>query len=176
MDYFSVLGPIDPQVERGGQLVPALAYLTQFERLVSKAQGGQLTTAELVLLQKLDLAELQLFREARELSVELLKKWLVAYKFKDWNSRESSKLPVDAAYKEKRAEQIATVLSDHERWHSHGRGIPRTVLESDELKVKIDPMERTPGLAEAARGYVAVLMDYAQTRKLLPLVHTATFF
>src|SRR5690606_23544195 len=32
MDYFSVLGPIDPQVVREGKLVPALSYLVQYER------------------------------------------------------------------------------------------------------------------------------------------------
>ncbi len=176
MDYFSVLGPIDPQLERNGQLVPALAYLAQFDRLVAKASSGQLTTAEMVLLQKLDLAELQLFREARELSVELLKKWLVAYKFKDWTRRASSGQVADAAYKVSRAETIATVLSNHERWHSHGRGIPRTVLQSDELKLKIDDLGSKPGLVDASRSYVSVLLDYAGTRKLSSIVHTVNFF
>ena len=30
MDYFSCLGPIDPQIEKDGKLVPALSYLNQF--------------------------------------------------------------------------------------------------------------------------------------------------
>ena len=33
MDYFSCLGPIDPQIEKDDKLVPALSYLNQFERL-----------------------------------------------------------------------------------------------------------------------------------------------
>src|SRR5881296_2330656 len=37
MDYFGCLGPIDPQVERDGKLVPALSYLVQFERLKERA-------------------------------------------------------------------------------------------------------------------------------------------
>lgn len=36
MDYASILGPIDPQVARGNDLVPALGYLVQYERLIEK--------------------------------------------------------------------------------------------------------------------------------------------
>ena len=76
MDHLSCLGPIDPQIERDDKLVPALSYLNQFERLNAKAAQGQLTTAEYALLDKLDLGELYQFEQARELSVELLIKWL----------------------------------------------------------------------------------------------------
>ena len=44
MDYFSCLGPIDPQIERNGKLVPALSYLVQFERLKERARTGEITT------------------------------------------------------------------------------------------------------------------------------------
>ena len=59
MDFFSCLGPIDPQVERDGRYVPALSYLAQFDGLVKKSEEGTLTTAELVLLKEPDLAELR---------------------------------------------------------------------------------------------------------------------
>jgi len=36
MDYFSVLGPIDPQLEREDGLVPALGYLEKYEELIEK--------------------------------------------------------------------------------------------------------------------------------------------
>lgn len=80
MDYFSCLGPIDPQIEREGKLVPALSYLNQFQRLNEKANAGNLTTAEYALLSKLDLGELYQFEQARELSIELLIEWLSQYK------------------------------------------------------------------------------------------------
>ena len=76
MDYHSCLGPIDPQLEKDGRLVPALSYLSQFETLIRKSQNESLSTAEAVLLQKLDLAELHQFELARDLSVDLLKRWL----------------------------------------------------------------------------------------------------
>lgn len=61
MDYSAVLGPIDPQIQRpgGNALVPALGYLEQYERLIRKSAGGQLTSAELAyLIDKFDPAEL----------------------------------------------------------------------------------------------------------------------
>lgn len=60
MDYFSVLGPIDPQIERpGGSMVPGLGYLIKYDRLIEKSRAGKLTTAELhYLVERFDPAEL----------------------------------------------------------------------------------------------------------------------
>jgi ClpP class serine protease len=68
MNYFACLGPIDPQIEKDGKLVPALSYLNQFQRLSDKEEKGTLNTAEFALLNKLDLGELYQFEQARELS------------------------------------------------------------------------------------------------------------
>ena len=38
MSYFSCLGPIDPQVYKNGEFVPALSYLNQYKRLCEKAE------------------------------------------------------------------------------------------------------------------------------------------
>lgn len=47
MDYFSILGPIDPQLPKpDGSSVPALGYLKKFEELMKKADSGELNTAE----------------------------------------------------------------------------------------------------------------------------------
>jgi hypothetical protein len=73
MDYFSVLGPIDPQVRRrdgGGYYVPALGYLEKYNRLIEKSKKGSLTAAELTfLIEKFDPAELDQFEKARDLSI-----------------------------------------------------------------------------------------------------------
>ena len=73
MNYFSCLGPIDPQVQRDGRWMPALSYLDQFRSLTTKKT---LSEAELTLLSKLDLAELHAFEQAKLLTEELLVKWL----------------------------------------------------------------------------------------------------
>lgn len=126
MDYTSSLGPIDPQVSlQNGQFVPALGYIDKVEELIEKSREGSLTNAELIMLQKLDLATLRRYEQARDLSVSLLKQWLVQYKFKDWVTHGTTTpgSPVTADQKQARAEQIAKDLSDNRRWHSHGRTI-----------------------------------------------------
>ena len=70
MDYASTLGPIDPQIRRNGQYVPALGYLEQYQRLVDKSANGDLTTAELAyLVQNFDPAELFQYEQERDLSI-----------------------------------------------------------------------------------------------------------
>jgi hypothetical protein len=158
MDYFACLGPIDPQVERDGKLVPALSYLEQYDRLVTKSQQGALTTAELALLTKLDLAELHSFEQARELTIDLLVEWLAKYKFKDWQQSQSRKVPVTQDMREGRAREIAHSLNDHRRWRSHGRGIPMRVLQS-ELKLRVDDFGANPELAHAVREYYSFCLN-----------------
>jgi hypothetical protein len=159
MDYFSCLGPIDPQVVRNGKLVPALSYLVQFERLKQRAIDGTLTSAEMVLLQQLDLAELHSFEEARELSLSLLKEWLAKYKFKDWEKTETRGDNVTAEMREQRALEVASSLMDHQVWHSHGRPISMEVLTRD-IKLKIDDFGADDDLSGKIRAYPRFLADY----------------
>ena len=115
MDYYSTLGPIDPQVERGGTLIPATGYLIQYQRLIDKSARGELTTAEAsILIQNFDLGELYSYEQARNLSITLLKEWLVKYKFKNWDKTKTRGLPVTRKMKHQRAEEIAERLNDIE--------------------------------------------------------------
>jgi hypothetical protein len=171
MDYFACLGPIDPQIERDGRLIPALSYLVQYERLKQRAADGEITTAELALLQNLDLAELHSFEEAKELSHELLKQWLTKYKFKDWNKTETAGKPVTPEMKESRALDIASKLSDHQRWHSHGRPISKEVLYRD-LKLKIDDFGEDADLSRDIKHYYQFLSDYMIKIGAYHQVHT----
>ena len=100
----------------------------KYENLVEKSRSETLSTAELVLLQKLDLAELHQFELARDLSIALLKRWLTRYKFKDWTETETRGLQVTQEMKEERASWIALQLNDQERWLTHGRGIDNADL------------------------------------------------
>lgn len=177
MDYFSCLGPIDPQLQKeDGKLIPALSYLNQFERLCEKAARGELTSAEYALLEKLDLAELHQFEQARDLSVDLLKKWLSAFKFKDWKVTETRKQPVTAELKAARAEEIAVVLSDNKKWHSHGRGISMETLRGEEINLRIDDLSENMELARAVAHYFELLRDYLFRQRLSPFVHTKEYF
>ena len=175
MSYFSVLGPIDPQVEKEGKFVPALSFLNQFNRLNDKAANGVLTTAEYALLTKLDLGELHQFEQARELSIDLLENWLSKYKFKDWRNHGSSGEEVTEEEKKQRAKEIGVVLSNNERWHSHGRGIDRETLWV-EARLQIDKLEDTPNLNTSLNDYFSLLRDYMARQQFQNFVHTREYF
>ena len=55
MDYSSVLGPIDPQVQnKEGNWVAALGYLDKVNQMIERAKSGELTEAEFLWLKDLD--------------------------------------------------------------------------------------------------------------------------
>jgi len=164
MDYYSVLGPIDPQVpsDNEGKLIPALGYLEQYKRLIKKSENGDLTTAEMAyLIEKFDPAELYKYEQEKELSVSLLKEWLVKYKFKNWIKTETKNKKVTDKMKEERAESIAEMLNDTEKWHSHGIGISMEVLRRD-VKLKIEDYENTTDLNKKIKCYYKLLKDFAE--------------
>lgn len=174
MDYFSVLGPIDPQVKnKEGNFVPALGYLDKVNELIKKAQDNKLTNAEFLILKDFDLAELRAYEQAKELTISLLKKWLVKYKFKNWSTHESSGTPVTSKEKEKRAEEIAAALGDNKRWKSHGR--PINIEELEELKLKIEDFSDNDELRNVIRNYYNLLQNYTKTYNFNLFIHTRKF-
>ncbi len=175
MDYFSCLGPIDPQIEKEGGLVPALSYLNQFERLAKKSKEEELSTVEYALVSKLDLGELYQFEQARELSNELLIKWLSQYKFKTWEQTEGRGLTVTDQMRKDRAKEIADALNKAERWHSHGRGIDMKTLQ-EEVGLKIEDYGTKPKLREEIQEYFELLRDYMNREQLFMFVHTKERF
>ena len=174
MDYFSVLGPIDPQVKnKEGKFVPALGYLDKVNSLIDKAKNGSLTNAEFLILKDFDLAELRAYEQAKELTVTLLKKWLVKYKFKNWDKHKNGN-SVTMAEKEKRAEEIADKLGDNNIWKSHAR--PICIEELENLKLKIEDYSDKETLRKVIRRYYNLSKDminkyglniFIQTRKYL---------
>ena len=174
MDYYSVLGPIDPQIEKSGTsgLIPALGYLTYFDRLIEKSRQGSLTTAELAyLIQRFDAAELYQFEQAIDLSKDLLRNWLVRYKFKNWTETEGRKIPVTQQMKEQAAKKIADLLSQADEWHSHSRGISLAVL-NDKVKLRIKDYGSDAELNNRICAYYKLLSDYVMRRGHQIIVHT----
>lgn len=173
MDYYSRLGPIDPQLERpGGRIVPALGYLIQWERLLEKAKRGEITLPEMQLMvDGFDQAELYQYEQARELSISLLEEWLAKYKFRNWRVTETKKTRVTQAMRRNRARQIAKQLNDTENWHVHGYGISMEVLRSD-LKLLIGDFGKDVIMGEQIRNYHTLLDDYRMKRGNVGIVHT----
>jgi len=165
MDYTSALGPIDPQVQnKDGQLVPALGYLDKYNEIVEKAKNQDLSSVEFAIAQNQDLATLRRYEQARDLSVDLLKKWLVEYKFKDWTTHRSpgpkQNKPVTQEEKEERAQEIAAMLGDNHRWHSHGRMIGIGTLQS-KLRLEIDDYTDKEK-RKVIRDFHEIIMDYME--------------
>lgn len=179
MDYFSRLGPIDPQVERrDGRrgFIPAVGYLIQYDRLIKKSQNGTLTSGEAaILIQNFDLGELFNYEQAKELSIQLLKDWLVKYKFRNWTTTQRRGAKVTPAMKRERAELIAEQLSDVGLWNSHARGISMDVLKQ-RLKLKIENLDREPKTNEALTHYHELLADYMNTIDSSGAIHTQDLF
>jgi hypothetical protein len=175
MDYFSRLGPIDPQVFKDGRWVPALSYLVQLDRLLAKDREGTLTNAEYGMLARLDLAELHQYEQARALSITLLKNWLTLYKFKSWKRTNSRGLEVTQRMRTERAERIATTLSDNTLWHSHGRGISRDTLIAEPIQLQIDDLASKQEVYRFVREYHHCLSDFIRALKLPTFVQSSGF-
>lgn len=175
MHYASSLGPIDPQVQSqtaNGGLVPALGYIDKVNEFINKSKNNDLTAAEVIMLKGLDLAELRRFEQARDLSISLLKQWLVAYKFRNWVTHRTTNpgAPVSLAEKEERAEQIATALMNNSRWNSHGRMISMATLKEG-LRLEIDDYSGNPALAANVKIYNTLLAEYLDRQSGPMIVH-----
>ena len=179
MDYSSSLGPIDPQVHNGKDWVPALGYLDHVERMIRKSAAGKITDAELIILQNQDLAMLSRYEQAKNLTITLLKKWLVEYKFKDWTVHRTNpeKLGQLVTPDEKgaRAAEIATLLSNNKIWHSHGRMIGSKTL-STLLRLEIEDYSADKPLRELIRAYSDLVTDYATRNKFPSFLHSRCYF
>jgi hypothetical protein len=176
MDYFSVLGPTDPQDEAEGRPIPVLGYLEAYDELMDKAKGPDgVCSAELAIILQFDQARLRMYRHSREMATDLLKDWLPKYKFRDWNETETKKQLVTPEMKEERAKQIAEKLSETKKWRSHGRGISRAVLERD-VDLRIKDFGGDEKLKAAIRSYNDLLLDFAGRVSLYAFVHTPSGF
>jgi len=173
MDYFSVLGPIDPQVpNKEGKYVPALGYLDKISELIAKAQNNTLTQAEFLILKDFDLAELKGYEQAKELTITLLKEWLVKYKFKKWLSHQDGSVVSDAE-KTTKAADIAKELGDYTKWKTHGR--PINIQTLDSLGLKIYDYSHDNPRREIIRKYYKLMMEYVNINKYPLFIHTRNF-
>lgn len=178
MDYSSVLGPIDPQVQnKEGKWVAALGYLDKVNDAITKSKNNELSEAEFLMIKDLDLAELRSYEQARELTNDLLKKWLVEYKFKNWDTHQTTESllgqPVTLEEKIAKVEDIANQLNDNTKWKSHGR--PINIEAIIKIGLKIEDYSSNDGLRNLIREYYQLLNDYINTNKLPIFVHTRKF-
>lgn len=181
MDYSSSLGPIDPQIynDKEKQYVPALGYLDQVEKMLQKAKDGTITQAEFLILQSLDLAMLSRYEQAKNLTITLLKKWLVEYKFKDWTVHNTDPVKKGKAVthgeKEERAQKVAEILGDNKYWHSHGRLIGIDALQKI-VKLQIEDYSKDIDLRNMIRQYNDLIVEYIAKSNYRFFLHSRNYF
>jgi len=131
-----------------------------------------------LILQNQDLAELRSYEQAEDLSIHLLKNFLIEFKFSDWNVHNSAGAlkgkAVTAAEKEKRADEIATELCDNNKWFSHGRFINVNILTKD-LKLKIEDYSLDDKLRNLIRTYNDLVIQHIRRGNYAFFVHTKNF-
>ena len=152
----SGLGPIDAQITQKGKVFSAHALLQEMNRIKQEIEEtGNLNRIYIPMLQNLSPGELQHARNAQDFAVELVRKWLVSYKFKDWTMHRTSGEIVTEKEKHDRANEIATALSDHSRWKTHGRSIK--ISDLHKLGLRITNFGENHKLADAIRRYYILL-------------------
>jgi hypothetical protein len=162
MNYASALGPIDPQVESNdGKWVPALGYLDKAKEIFERSKKGEVSELEIMMLSHLDLAQMRQYEQAVELSIDLLKKWLVEYKFKDWTKHRTTNAGAEVTLEEKqiRAQEIAQMLSDNNRWNSHTRFISAETLRNI-VKLEIDDFSDKREMCNELNKIHQYIIDY----------------
>lgn len=171
MDYASSLGPIDPQIMSpdGSAYIPAMGYLDKVEELTAKPD---LNPGDVVLLNGIDLGKLALFEQARNLSVDLLQRWLVNFKFKDWDKHRTTNAGKSVTDEEKRdrAREVARQLSDHKLWRSHGRAL--NIARLREIRLEIDDYSSSVNLREAIRQYNDLLTAHVDRNQFPFYLHS----
>ncbi len=169
MDYYSRLGPIDPQIEteRGGNPVSASGVLSQYAKFVEKSATSGLSPIEQdLLLESIDLGTLDQMSHEHRRSIQLLSDWLPKFMFRDSSDRSATK---------ERAAWIAKTLSDPERWHSHSHAISMDILKS-EFKLSIVDFGKEPSLRERIRKYDKLLSNHQSLKDVDVVLHTMRDF
>ena len=162
------LGPIDAQVKIGRSVVSAHDYMewVKVKQDEAKKQGA-LNPFDATMVAQISPGELGMVFHSLKFAEDLVKEWLVKYKFKNWNTTETKNNPVTDEMKRKRAEEIAQELTNHTKWRSHGRSIKIGDLESIGLKVtKIDDDQKLADIVYRIQTVCRLLFDTTTSFKI----------
>ena len=141
------LGPIDAQVQIGRSRVSAYDYIEWINKKRKEAvKKGSLNPFDAIMIAQISPGELSGVYHSLEYAKDLVREWLVRYKFQKWTETETQKLPVTESMKRKRAAEIARDLAQHSRWRSHGRSIKADDLR--QIGLRITSIEANASLAD----------------------------
>jgi len=171
----SALGPIDPQINFGGKRFSADAFLQGLDKIKLEAAqpGMHLNPAYIPILQNISPGEIQNCLNARDFSTQLVKDWLVAYKFKYWTNHSDGR-QVTSAEKATRAEEIAKELCDHSKWLTHGRSIKLDDLVNPPFRLKVVNYAQNPDLNDAISRYYTLLRMSFDVTNMFKIIETVS--
>lgn len=156
MSQQSKFGPIDPQIpNKEGRFVPAQSILVALEDIRKRGEDKiknheQPDWTDIQLLRNIDPRDIGIAQSASKYSIDIVKDFLIKYKFKSWTEHSSDHCLVTDKDKEERANKIAELLCNHTIWKSHGHAINRDVAWNV-CRLKITHSETINGLDKAMR-------------------------
>jgi hypothetical protein len=149
------LGPIDAQVRIGRSSFSAHDYIEWVnEKRLEAAESGKLNPFDAIMVAQITPGELRGVFHSLRYAEDLVIEWLPKYKFKNWNVTKERQIPVTPEMKEQRAREIATELTQHSRWRTHGRSLK--IQDLLDLGVTINRVEDDAKLANIVYRIQAV--------------------
>jgi hypothetical protein len=159
MGKHSQLGPIDPQVPMGENLVPASALVRQFRRISDEcAQDPTRLSGWLPTLQQYWPGLLEICNDADELGRSLVEEWLKSYMFKELDEPERSE----------RSRRAADYFASSEIHKSHSRSINRDDAVAAGLVV--ENLEADQGLQDAVLSVHHAFMITLQATSAVKII------
>jgi hypothetical protein len=175
MEQVSSLGPIDAQISYQGKQFSADAFIQGLEDIKAEVDTKKaLNQAFIPILQNISPGEIRHAENMMEFARELVRTWLVKYKFKNWNTRKRDGSIVTEADKVTRANKIATELSNHSKWKTHSKSVKIDDLRQMELL--ITDYSEMPELADAIRRYHVLVEMTFRAGPIYKLFETPTTF
>jgi hypothetical protein len=151
------LGPIDAQVFIGRTVVSAHDYIEWVkEKQEESAKSNSINPFDATIVAQINPGEIGGVFNALNFAIDLVEKWLCQYKFANWDVTETAQKIVTPEMKTQKANSIATQLTNHSEWRSHGRSLKIEDLES--LGLQIEKIDQNPELSKIVYSIKAVLM------------------
>lgn len=161
------LGPIDAQVKLGRSVVSAYDYKTWVEdKRNEAAKNGKLNPFDAIIVAQITPGELYGVVNSLQFAKDLVKDWLVKYKFKNWTVTRTRKIPVTTEFKEERANAVSEKLCNHMDWHTHGRSLKIEDLEQELLIENIDNDPILSDIVYRIKTVIRLIFDTSTDYKL----------
>ncbi|MCX6285628.1 MAG: ATP-dependent Clp protease proteolytic subunit [Bacteroidetes bacterium] len=161
------LGPIDAQVKIGRSVVSAHDYKEWVSlKREEAAKVGSLNPFDAVMVAQISPGELYGVINSLEFAKDLVKVWLEKYKFKNWTETKTSKKPVTAEMRKKRAHEVAEMFCDHTTWRTHGRSLKIEDLKEVLLIERIDDDKALDDIVYRIKTVIRLLLDGSSVYKL----------